>query len=126
VLLVEIVGAATAVLYLKRQDPRAPGAWVPPCPTKLLTRLDCPACGGLRLVHDLMQGDVRAAMHDNPFLLAWSPLLAYLLTRHWRAVLSGRPMVVPPRIANGVLGSAVVWTIVRNIRKWPLRPAGLA
>jgi len=123
VLWAEGVGALSGIAYLKANDPRGPRTWVPVCPTKVLTRLDCPGCGGLRLVHDLLEGNTRAAVHDNLFMLACSPVLVYLLACHWGALLSGRQFVVPRRMANGLLALAVLWTIVRNLPKWPLKPA---
>ncbi|WP_131724959.1 DUF2752 domain-containing protein, partial [Mycobacteroides abscessus] len=38
-------------------DPTTPGGVLPVCPLKALTGLDCPGCGGLRMVYSLMHGD---------------------------------------------------------------------
>jgi hypothetical protein len=69
-LLGEAAVAAAGIVYLLAVDPHDPRAWAPFCPVKLFTGLDCPGCGGLRLAHDLLHGDVRAAVYDNPFLLS--------------------------------------------------------
>src|SRR6476661_6822710 len=91
-----IAGAAVAsCLYLAWQDPTRPGAVLPECPTKLLTGLDCPLCGGLRCVRSVTTGDWGAAAHDNVVLLLALPVLVVL---------------------------AVAWTVVRNLPAWPLHP----
>ena len=113
----ETMGTLAAAVYLKKHDPRNPGAWMPMCPVKLVTHLDCPACGGLRLVHDLLNGRLRAAAEDNPFLLVCAPLLIYLTWRHWRAILKDEEMEMPRFVWPVVAGVAFAWMIVRNVRK---------
>src|SRR6476659_8424836 len=61
-------GVALAAALLVR-DPDQPGAW-PRCPFLALTGVPCPGCGGLRAVHDLLTGDVVAALSSN----AWAVL----------------------------------------------------
>ncbi|MGZ6777584.1 MAG: DUF2752 domain-containing protein, partial [Mycobacterium sp.] len=39
--------------YIGLADPHTPGFVYPACPFKLLTGLNCPACGGLRMTHDV-------------------------------------------------------------------------
>ncbi len=95
---------------------------MPRCPTKRLTGLDCPACGGLRVVHDLLHGDVRAAARDNLFLLVCSPLLVWLLVRRAAAWRRQDRAPVPAAVAYGLGASAVVWMVVRNLAAWPLTP----
>ena len=110
------------IAYLIGVDPHDPRAWMPVCPTKLFTKLDCPACGALRLAHDLLHGDAHAAVHDNLFMLVSSPLLVYLLACHWRAMRAGQPVHVPRRLGRGLLGSALAWMAVRNLPGWWLKP----
>ena len=114
--------AATGLVYLLTVDPHDPRAWAPSCPVKLFTRLECPACGGLRLAHDLLHGDVNAAVYDNLFLLVTSPLLAYQLSCHWRALRAGEAHRVPPALAYALAGTALAWMAVRNLPRWPLKP----
>ncbi|WP_250280573.1 MULTISPECIES: DUF2752 domain-containing protein [unclassified Frankia] len=108
--------------YLFVADPHDPDVVMPMCPTKLVTGFDCPACGGLRLVHDLLHGQVRAAVHDNLFVLLCSPLLIYLLWRQARAAALGERARVPGPLAYGLAGAALVWMVVRNLPGWPLTP----
>ena len=88
-------GAALAagLAYIGLVDPHRPGSLFPPCPFKLLTGWNCPACGGLRMVHDLLHGDLAAAVVDNVVLLVGLPALAFwvlLRLRQGRTVLQPR------------------------------------
>lgn len=110
------------VLYVGVVDPHRPGTLFPLCPFKLLTGWNCPACGGLRMTHDLLHGDLSAAVVDNVFLLVGLPLLgAWWL---WRRRLR-RPAFPPAAIAV-VAVAAVVWTVVRNLPGFPLVPTLLS
>ncbi|MGA2283155.1 MAG: DUF2752 domain-containing protein [Candidatus Dormibacteria bacterium] len=116
-------GSALALLaYLTVRDPHRPSAPLA-CPVKLATGLDCPGCGGLRVVHDLLHGDLDAAVHDNPFLLVCGPLLAALVVRSRAGAAMPHNQVLAPRLAYGLAGSAAAWMVVRNLPRWPLKPA---
>lgn len=111
--------AATAALtYVGLVDPHRPGSLFPPCMFKAITGWNCPGCGGLRMTHDILHGDVSAAVMDNVFLLVGLPLLA--LWSLWR-VRRGRPVFTPMAVGI-VVGLAVVWTVVRNLPGFPLVP----
>lgn len=112
--------AAGALVYVARVDPHRTRLVWPRCPVKFVTGLDCPGCGGMRMAHDLVHGDVRMALHDNPYLLACSPVLAALL---WRRVATPTRGALPAPLAYGIGLSALVWMAVRNVPCWPLRPA---
>lgn len=115
-------GAATlaGVGYVAVTDPHDPDVLLPTCPIKAVTGLDCPACGGLRLVHDLAHGHLAAAAGDNLYLLIVSPVLLYLLTRQARAFDRGERAPVPRPLAFGLAGGALAWMVLRNL---PGRPA---
>lgn len=114
------VGAA-ALTYIGVVDPHRPGAVFPFCPFKLLTGLDCPACGGLRMTHDVLHGNLPAAVMDNAFLLAGLPLLALWSLWRWRR---GQQIVTTPVLVVAGL-AALGWTIVRNLPGFPLVPTML-
>ena len=110
--------AVGAVGYVGLVDPHRPGSLFPPCPFKLLTGWNCPACGGLRMTHDLLHGHLAAAVVDNVFLLVGLPVLAawvFWRLGHRRSAL-GRPAVVVITLA------VLVWTVVRNLPGFPLVP----
>ncbi len=110
-----------AVAYVGLVDPHRPGSLFPACPFKLLTGLNCPACGGLRMTHDLLHGDLAAAAVDNIFLLIGLPaMLAWILLR-WR---SERPIFTVPAIAV-ITALVISWTVIRNVPGFPLVPTVL-
>lgn len=118
--------ALAGCAYLATHDPNDPNALMPECPTKLLTGLDCPACGGLRMVRALLTGHWSAAVHDNVVLLACLPFIAYVWARWLVAGLRGRAysFALTRRGAFIVLGVAAGWMLVRNLPGWPLKPGG--
>lgn len=111
-----LVAVATAALAVR--DPHRPGSWGW-CPTQVLTHLDCPACGGLRAVHDLTRLDLGAAASSNLLLLVVLPLVLVFWLRRvlaaWRGGESTAPLAVPS--AAWVLGVGVVvaFTLARNL-----------
>jgi hypothetical protein len=110
--------AIGALTYVGLVDPHRPGALFPACPFKLLTGWNCPACGGLRMTHDLLHGEVSAAVVDNVFLLIGLPLLAiWAVWRRRRGQRAFTPVVIVV-IAIAMLG----WTVLRNLPGFPLVP----
>lgn len=112
---------AGSLAYVGLGDPHSPGFFFPVCPFKMVTGLDCPACGGLRMTHHLLHGDLGAAAVDNIFLLVGLPLLATWLLVRWR---QGRRLMPLTAIVVVAL-SAVAWTVVRNMPGFPLVPTVL-
>ena len=78
----------------------------------------CPGCGGLRMTHDLLNGNFGAAVVDNVFLLVGLPMLALWLILRWRV---GRRLMPKSAVAI-VIVAAVTWTVVRNLPGFPLVP----
>src|ERR1700712_1990906 len=73
-------GALTGALaYIGLRDPHASSFGFPACPFRMLTGWNCPGCGGLRMTHDVLHGDLAAAVVDNVFMLVWLPMLALWL-----------------------------------------------
>lgn len=102
---------AGALGYVGLVDPHDPRSVFPLCPFKLLTGWDCPACGGLRMTHDLLHGDLAAAAADNAFLVGGMPMLmAWVLLRRYRG---RRLLPIPSVVTMAVL--AIVWTVLRNL-----------
>ena len=67
---------AGALGYIGLVDPHNPDSVFPVCPFRLLTGWNCPACGALRMTHDVLHGDLAAAINDNVLLLVGIPVLA--------------------------------------------------
>lgn len=107
-----------ALAYVGFLDPHRPGAVFPPCPFRLLTGWNCPGCGGLRMTHDLLHGDLAAAAADNIFLLLGVPALtAWVVLSRLRG-----QQVSPLRLLTVTVAAALVWTVVRNLPDFPLTP----
>ncbi len=119
-----VTGALMAggLTYIGLADPHRPGFLFPPCPFKALTGWNCPACGGLRMTHDLLHADLGAAVVDNVFALVGLPLLALWIVVRWR---QGRRVFPVPVIITLVV-AVVAWTVVRNLPGFPLVPTFFA
>lgn len=113
---------SAATIYTVLLDPHDSSTVFPLCPTKLVTGLDCPACGGLRLVHDAGHGNFSAMAHDNLMLLALSPVIGWLLVRLAMGFARGEPTALPRWFGWSMLGLAIGWTVIRNLPGWPLKP----
>ncbi|MEW2165364.1 DUF2752 domain-containing protein [Streptomyces sp. NPDC007084] len=112
-----LAAGAAGAGYLYVTDPHEPGHLLPGCPFRFVTGLLCPACGGTRMVYDLMHGQFAAAWHDNAMLLLAAPLALALLGRWTAEGLRGRRWRPrpSPRTQALVLLLAVTWAVVRNL-----------
>jgi hypothetical protein len=109
---------AGALTYIGIADPHNRESVYPVCPFKLLTGWNCPACGGLRMTHDLLHANIGAAAVDNVFLLAGIPaLLGWILWRRY----TGRPLITRVSVVV-ILGASIAWTVIRNLPGFPLVP----
>lgn len=86
--LATLVGAAAGLGYLYAVDPNQPGHY-PLCPTRALFGIDCPGCGLLRGTHDLLHGNVGAALDHNVLLVVLVPLAVVLWARWARRAWTG-------------------------------------
>lgn len=109
---------AGGLAYIGIADPHRPGFLFPACPFKALTGWDCPGCGGLRMTHDVLNGDLSAAVVDNVFLLVGAPLLAVWLLIRWRLGLRLMPVAAWITLVT----ATIAWTVVRNWPGFPLVP----
>jgi hypothetical protein len=107
-----------AVGYVGLVDPHKPDSVFPICPFRLLTGWNCPGCGGLRMLHDVLHGDLAAAISDNVFLLVGIPVLAGWILLRRR---SGKPLLSLPAAVLFVIAT-LAWTVVRNLPGFPLVP----
>jgi hypothetical protein len=116
------VALGGALLYIGVADPHSPDSVYPQCPFKWLTGWNCPACGGLRMTHDLLHGHLAASINDNVFLLIAIPLLAaWVLVRRYR-----EQSWLPIPTMMTVLVTMTAWTVVRNLPGFPLVPTVLS
>ncbi len=114
-----ILGGALG--YVGLVDPHSSTSLYPQCLFKLLTGWNCPACGGLRMTHDLLHGDLAASINDNVFLLVGIPILAvWFLFRRFTSRRS-----FPVAMSVMVALSVIAWTVLRNLPGFPLLPTVL-
>ncbi|RJQ80474.1 DUF2752 domain-containing protein [Pseudonocardiaceae bacterium YIM PH 21723] len=110
--------AAVGCLAVAAGDPTTPGGPLPLCPTKALLGIDCPGCGGLRMVYSLLHGRLMDALHYNAVALVLLPLLAWAWVAWLRSRYTGRPMRtwlqwrLTPAVVLVVTG---VWFVIRNL-----------
>ena len=94
------------------------------CPTKALLGIDCPGCGGMRMVYALLHGDIGAALRYNALSVialstmdwafgAWvAEIVLGRKVRSWQHI-SWLPKVALPLV--------LVWFVVRNLSWAPFQ-----
>ena len=84
------VCAAVVLVYFLIDPTRV--AIFPPCLFHQLTGLDCPGCGGQRALHQLLHGNLLAAIRLNAMLVVSLPVLAWVGARYLICHLKSQPM----------------------------------
>ncbi len=128
-----LVGAAALVgfAYVGLVDPNEPGHYLL-CPTKALTGLDCPFCGGLRATHALARGDLLGAADHNLMVVALALPVVLLwfawLRRAWTGDPDGKTphplqaasdLLMRPAVLWSLVGVLTAFTVVRNVDALP-------
>lgn len=110
------IGLCLAILY--KVSPLQ-SSFLPKCPFKLITGLNCPGCGFQRAVHSLLHGNVIQAFHYNWFLVYAGPYALLFLVEwflpnsEWKADLDR--VIENKYVVDFYIVSYVIWLIVRNI-----------
>jgi Protein of unknown function (DUF2752) len=113
--------ALTAFVMLDYFDPATSGLF-PPCPLRYLTGWYCPGCGSLRAIHQLLQGNFRAAWALNPLTVLLLPFLTYGFASRAVFEIRGRylpELFLPAMWIRALCGVIVLFGMARNI---PLHP----
>ncbi|MBX3746950.1 MAG: DUF2752 domain-containing protein [Verrucomicrobiae bacterium] len=101
--------AVLGVLHFHRPEGQI---FFPRCSFHAITGLLCPGCGGMRSVHELLNGDVIAAARSNGlFVIGLPAVLAWWGWRRRR----GLPAAVTTRAIWGLLLAVLVFTVARNL-----------
>ena len=109
------IGAALVCLYAIF-DPETTW-WMPKCPVRFFTGLDCPGCGSQRAIHALLHGELYEALGHNAMLVCLLPMLALMAyaelthTRHPRLY----RLVTYPGLIIGLLVVILAWGVCRNL-----------
>ncbi len=145
-----VVGVAVTVgaaFYIRAVDPSNGG--YPFCPLKYVTGIDCPACGGLRCVYSLGNGDIGAALDQNLLAVIVLPMIAlwavFALLARWRGddefpPASGGSSASSTALASSaavnraaalrmfmiaMIAFTIVFTVLRNIPGVGYLPSGI-
>jgi hypothetical protein len=114
--------SASAVFMLFAFNP-ATSKLFPPCPFRALTGLNCPGCGTLRALHQLLHGNLRAAFRLNPLMLVSLAWVAYAFAARALAA-TGRPLLPEMNFRGGwywfYAALVVAFWVFRNTPYYPL------
>lgn len=112
-LLPALVLASGGVAILFYFDPQT-HAFYPECLFRAVTGWDCPGCGVLRAIHQLLHGNVAAAARLNLLFVLSLPVIAWCGLWHG---FYGMPMRSGLRSALLWIfcGLALVFTVARNL-----------
>ena len=122
----KLVGALALVLpclaVLFINDP-ADSSIFPSCPFRTLTGFDCPGCGTLRGAHQLLHGNILAALDLNLIMVLMLPYLciSFFLMLSFDSI--GRRMpsfYIPSKWIWGLLVIILVFWVARNIPVYPI------
>jgi len=110
-----LCGALLSILFF---FPPEQNAFYPRCFLFATTGLQCPGCGGLRAVHQLLHGNISDAFHLNALFVTALPLLASFACVCVLCRTTGRTPPNPIRHpASGfiLLGILITFAILRNL-----------
>ena len=120
-----VVAAALAVCaggaYLCVFNP-ANSKMYPPCLFRALTGFYCPGCGTLRAIHQLMHGNIRAALLLNPLAVVLLPFVMYGMASAVLRAIGLKPLptvFVPAFWIWTLLAVILLYWVLRNIPQYP-------
>jgi hypothetical protein len=111
-----LIGVGLIILY--NFDPTH-YFWIPKCPFKLITGLQCPGCGGQRAVFSMLHGHFAEALSYNYWLVFAGPYAFLFIVK--RFVLAGAAkeklgaIIENKYIVWLYIITFVIWMILRNI-----------
>ena len=117
-----LLGGLGAALTLLRAFDLSGTSLIAPCLFHTLTGFHCPGCGSLRALHQILNGNVGAALALNPLAVAMVPVIAYDFVARALCLFNGcrLPSLLERRYSARVLLVAVVaFWILRNIPHYP-------
>ncbi len=103
-------------------------AFYPACQFHRLTGLQCPGCGSLRALHQLLHGRLAAAFHFNALLVVSLPALAWWTGRRLIGLWKGQslPDGIRPAWLWCALAATLAFGVLRNLPLPQLAWLGLA
>ena len=94
----------------------------PKCPFHLLTGLHCPGCGTVRALHQLLHGNVLAAMRLNPLAVILLPPVAYGMLSLGLQFVGLKPLpskFIPAFWIWMLLAVIMLYWVLRNLPCYP-------
>lgn len=113
--------AIAAVVYVKQVNPTGSSLF-PACPLHTLTGLNCPGCGATRGMHQLLNGDVWAALDYNVLLIAFVPLMIYGFAALISLGARGRALPTFGFMPQAFFGFSLVMLAFGVLRNLPFYP----
>ena len=114
-----LISSCLVVVFLK--DP-AESSILPSCPFRTLTGFDCPGCGTLRGLHQLLHGNILAALDLNLVMVLMLPYLCisfFLILPFDSIGRRARLYYLPSKWIWGLLVAIIVFWVARNIPVYP-------
>jgi Protein of unknown function (DUF2752) len=114
-------GLTAIAAYLFLLDP-AKGSGYIGCPFRALTGFDCPGCGTLRGLHQLLHAHPLAAFKLNPMMVVTLPFIAYSLFSYTSLLLTGKSLprvFLPARYIWMLLVVVLGYWVFRNTAIYP-------
>ena len=118
----ELFAVAAAAAFLYAVNPSQWSPWLQ-CPFHAVTGLDCPGCGTVRALHQLLHGHVLAALRLNALSMSLLPFLGYPFLSNVMLVARGRGfprVMVPWAVGWSLVAVVLAFWVLRNIPVWPL------
>ncbi len=111
-------GAAIALFVFDPAESRI----FPPCLFHALTGMHCVGCGSLRGLHQLLGGNIGAALDLNPLMVLSLPFVAYALISECAKTLLGKALpgfFIRAFWIWAILAIVVGFGILRNVPVYP-------
>jgi hypothetical protein len=108
-----VIGSVLGAAVLYRFDPTR-SDFYPICTFHQVTELHCPGCGTLRAAHQLLHGNLLAALQKNALFVLLLPVIGLLLANFILERTRGRGLRVRP------LPAAWLWALVALILAFSL------
>ncbi|HEX4264618.1 MAG TPA: DUF2752 domain-containing protein [Verrucomicrobiae bacterium] len=109
-----VVLAAAGVLIYFTFDPTKVAIF-PPCLFHQVTGLDCPGCGAQRALHQLLHGNLIAAVRLNAMFVISLPFAAWFgLSWMWR-LSRNEPILTNPKWLWFFLAAWLLFGVLRNL-----------